>query len=225
MHNPLREVRGLSRAVILVLALGGMVWAQSGKDAAAPEKPAATSEKPVTAPEPAAVKAAAGTVADDNDFVIGVEDVLSINVWHEPEMSRIVPVRPDGKIALPLIGEFEAAGSTPMQLKAKITKALVNLVTSPDVAVIVQEIHSQKFTVMGEVSRSGSFPLAKGMTVLEALAAAGGLKDFANTKKIYILRRGPDGTMKKIPFNYKAALKGDPKQNLELQTRDTVVVP
>lgn len=219
MYNPRVLIHGLTRTLVLVLAIGGFCWAQSGKDSNAPEKPAPASKPADTA------KTAAGTVANDNDFVIGVEDVLSINVWHEPEMTRSVPVRPDGKISLPLIGEFDAAGSTPMQLKAKITKALENMVTSPDVAVIVQEIHSRKYTVMGEVMRSGTFPLTNGMTVLEALAAAGGLKDFANTKKIYILRRDADGTTKRIPFNYKAALKGDPTQNVELQTRDTIVVP
>jgi polysaccharide biosynthesis/export protein len=160
-----------------------------------------------------------------DDFVIGTEDILAINVWREPEMSRVVPVRPDGKISLPLMGEFMAAGSTAKQLEASISKKLETIVTNPQVTVIVQEIRSQKYSIMGEVNRPGSFPLTPQMTLLDAVAVAGGLRDFAKAKKMYILRRGPNNTSTKIPVNYKEILNGAAGQNIVLQARDTIVVP
>jgi polysaccharide export outer membrane protein len=173
-------------------------------------------------PAPASAK---GVQANDPDYVIGVEDVLVINVWHEPEMSRTVSVRPDGKISLPLIGEFDASGLSPKGLQAKLAKQLESLIKNPDVTVIVQEIRSQKFNILGEVSRPGSYPLNKPMTVLDAIAVAGGFKDFANPKKMYILRRSKEGN-KKIAVNYNDLIKGVTSDtNFELETRDTVVVP
>lgn len=161
----------------------------------------------------------------DPDYVIGVEDVLAVNVWREPEMSRVVIVRPDGKITLPLLGEFEADGMTPKKLEAVITKKLETLVTNPDVSVIVQEIRSRKFNVIGEVARPGSYPLTNNMTVLDAIALAGGFKDFARPKKMYVLRQHKDSTVR-ISVNYPKVLKGEaPQQNLRLEARDTIVVP
>jgi len=159
------------------------------------------------------------------DFVIGAEDILAINVWREPEMSRVVPVRPDGKISLPLMGEFEAAGSTAKQLEVKLSKKLETIVNNPQVTVIVQEIRSQKYSITGEVNRPGTFPMTPQMTVLDAVALAGGLRDFAKPKKMYILRRGPNNTTTKIPVNYKEILNGASGQNVVLQARDTIVVP
>ena len=140
-------------------------------------------------------------------------------------MSRSVPVRPDGKISLPLLGEFEASGLTPKQLEVQLAKRLSTLVTNPEVTVIVEQIKSQKFNIMGEVARPGSFPLTKPMTVLDALSVAGGLKDFAKSKKIYVLRRNRDGSTQKIAFNYKKAIQGLSQENFELEERDTIVVP
>jgi polysaccharide export outer membrane protein len=134
-------------------------------------------------------------------------------------------VRPDGKISLPLIGEFEAAGSTAKQLEAKLTQKLESIVTNPQVTVIVQDIRSQKYSIMGEVNRPGSFALTPQMTVLDAVAVAGGLRDFAKPKKMYILRRGPNNSSTKIPVNYKDILNGAAGQNITLQARDTIVVP
>jgi polysaccharide export outer membrane protein len=168
---------------------------------------------------------AKGVQANDPDYVIGVEDVLVINVWHEPEMSRSVSVRPDGKISLPLIGEVEANGQTPKGLQAKLTKQLESIIKSPDVTVIVQEIRSQKFNILGEVGHPGSFPLVKPMTVLDAVALAGGLRDFAKPKKMYILRRSKDGNTTKIAVNYNNLIKGASDKNFEIESRDTIVVP
>ncbi len=182
---------------------------------------AAAQQKSADQAKPAVAASSQG----GEDFVIGTEDILGINVWREPEMSRVVPVRPDGKISLPLLGEFEAAGSTAKQLEASISKKLETIVTNPQVTVIVMEIRSQKYSIMGEVNRPGTFPLTPQMTVLEAVAVAGGLRDFAKPKKMYILRRGPNNTPTKIPVNYKEILNGAAGQNNMLQARDTIVVP
>ena len=120
--------------------------------------------------------------------MIGPEDVLDINVWKEPDMTRVVPVRPDGKISLPLINDVQAAGSTPQQLAATVTEKLRKFITEPQVTVIVTQINSQRVFVVGEVLRAGAFPLIPGMTVLQALASAGGFTTFADVKKIHVMR-------------------------------------
>ena len=183
------------------------------------------SKDKVTKPTAPSQNLSANAVPADADFVIGPDDVLGINVWREPEMSRSVPVRPDGKISLPLLGEFEASGLTPRQLQAKLAKQLATLVSNPEVTVIVEQIKSQKFNIVGEVGHPGSFPLSKPMTVLDAVAVAGGLKDFAKPKKMYVLRRNRDGSTERIAFNYKKAIQGSTNQNFDLQERDTIVVP
>jgi polysaccharide export outer membrane protein len=164
--------------------------------------------------------------AHDDRFVIGNDDVLAINVWKEPDVSRTIPVRSDGKISLPLAGEVQAAGRTPANLETDIADRLKNYISEPEVTVIVQEIKSQKFNVMGMVARPGSYALLNSPTVLDAIALAGGFRDFAKQKSIYVLRQNPDGTQTRLPFNYKEAIKGiKPEQNVKLQARDTVVVP
>lgn len=162
----------------------------------------------------------------DDEFVIGVGDILAINVWKEQEISRVVPVRSDGRISLPLIGEVIASGRTPRQLEAELSKRLKDYVADPEVTVVVQEIRSQKFNVLGMVAHPGSFVLTKPMTVVDAIATAGGFRDFAKQKDIYVLRRDANGKETRLPFNYKDVIKGfHSEQNVELQINDTVVVP
>jgi polysaccharide export outer membrane protein len=162
----------------------------------------------------------------DSSYVIGANDVLAINVWKEPEITRSVPVRSDGKISLPLVGELMASGQTPLQLEQEITKRLQNYISEPEVTVIVTDSKSQKVNIMGMVTKPGAYLLTSATTVLDAIAMAGGFKDFAKQKSIYVLRQAPDGTQKRIPFNYKEVIKGqNPEQNIRLQTGDTVVVP
>ena len=162
----------------------------------------------------------------DDSFVIGNDDLLAISVWKEPEISRSVPVRSDGKISLPLAGEVQAAGKTPLQLERDIAGKLKDYVSEPEVTVIVQEIKSQKFNILGQVARPGSYSLAQSARVLDAIAVAGGFRDFAKQKSIYILRQNPDGSESRIHFNYKDVIKGkNPAQNIKLQPRDTIVVP
>src|ERR1700688_197055 len=161
----------------------------------------------------------------DPAYVIGPEDVLDINVWKEPDMTRLVPVRPDGKISLPLINDVQAAGSTPQQLASTVTEKLRKFLTEPQVTVIVTQINSQRVFVVGEVLRAGAFPLIPGMTVLQALSSAGGFTTFADVKKIHVMRLR-DGKHIEHPFNYRDVLKGDnPDQNIKLEPGDTVVVP
>src|ERR1700757_4328464 len=142
-----------------------------------------------------------------DEFVIGLGDVLAINVWKEAEISKVLPVRSDGRISLPLIGELRASGLTPRQLEAEVTKRLKDYVADPSVTVVVQEIHSQKINVLGMVSHPGSFPLIKPMTVVDAIAMAGGFRDFAKQKDIYVLHRDASGKPTRVPVNYKDVIK------------------
>jgi polysaccharide export outer membrane protein len=162
---------------------------------------------------------------DDPNYVIGPQDVLDISVWKEPELTRPVPVRPDGKISMPLLNDVQAAGRTPLQLAADITAGLKKFVTDPQVTVIVTTINSQRVFILGEVTRAGAYPLLPNMTVLQALSSAGGFTQYANLKKIYLLRV-EEGKQVKHPFNYKDVLSGKAAdQNIFVKAGDTIVVP
>jgi polysaccharide export outer membrane protein len=162
----------------------------------------------------------------DENFVIGNDDVLAISVWNEPNMTKAVPVRSDGKISLPLVGEMQAAGRTPMQLELDITEKLKNFITAPQVNVIVQQVNSRKFNILGEVGRPGSYPLTTSSTIMDAIALAGGFKDFAKKSNVYVLRKGRDGSESHLKFNYKDFIKGkNPDQNVKLEPNDTIIVP
>jgi polysaccharide export outer membrane protein len=162
----------------------------------------------------------------DDHFIIGNDDLLTINVWKEPEVSRSLPVRSDGRISLPLVGEVQAAGRTPLQLEQEIADKLKNYITEPEVTVMVQQINSEKFNILGQVSKPGSYSLTLATTVLDAIAGAGGFRDFAKKKGIYILRQSSNGGESRIPFNYQDVIKGKkPEQNVKLQPNDTIVVP
>jgi len=161
----------------------------------------------------------------DPSYVIGAQDVLDINVWKEPDVSRVVPVRPDGKISLPLLNDVQAAGLTPAQLAAQVTESLKKYVTNPQVTVIVTTINSQRVYILGEVTRPGAFPLIPGMSVLQALSSAGGFTQFAKVKNIFV-RRLENGKETKYPFNYKEVISGKkPEQDILLKAGDTIVVP
>jgi polysaccharide export outer membrane protein len=170
-------------------------------------------------------QAANGSRTDDT-YIIGDDDVLAINVWKELELTRVVTVRSDGRISLPLAGEVQAAGRTPPQLEQEITNRLRGFITDPQVTVIVQEIKSQKFNILGQVVKPGSYPFTTGTTVVDAIATAGGFKDFAKRKSIYILRKNSGGGETRIPFNYEKFIKVKKGiQNIQLEPGDTVVVP
>jgi polysaccharide biosynthesis/export protein len=169
--------------------------------------------------------ASVNAAATDPDYKIGPQDMLRVDVWKEPDISRIVPVRPDGKITLPLVNDVQAAGLTTTELAGKIAEGLKKFITSPQVTVGVTEINSRKIFVSGEVAHPGAFPLLPNMTVLQALSSAGGFTQFAREKKIYILRM-EDGKQVKHAFNYKEAVSGkNVEQNIILQGGDIIVVP
>jgi polysaccharide biosynthesis/export protein len=161
----------------------------------------------------------------DDTFVIGNDDVLAINVWKEPDISRSIPVRSDGRISLPLVGEVQAAGLTPAKLEKEIASRLKNYISEPEVTVMVQQVNSQKFNILGQVVKPGSYILANSPTVLDAIALAGGFRDFAKKKSIYVLRQGPGGESR-LPFNYKEVSQGkNMAQNVKLEPGDTIIVP
>jgi polysaccharide export outer membrane protein len=163
---------------------------------------------------------------DRAEYVIGSADVLRIQVWRNPELSVDVPVRPDGKISVPLVNDVQAAGLTTSELRDVIAQALSEFVAAPDVTVIVQQINSKTVHVVGEVGRPTAIQLVADMRALEVIAMAGGFTPYADKSDIRILRPNPDGSVVEYRFNYKAFLKGKhPEANLRLQPGDTIVVP
>lgn len=167
-----------------------------------------------------------GSANSSSSYVIGPGDLLAINVLHEPEVSQKVPVRMDGKISMPLIGEIQASGLVPANLQATIAAKLHDYIKDAEVTVVVEEIKSRQFSVMGEVEHPGTFPLVKPTSVLEGLAQAGAFRDFAKVKKIHILRKTSEGTTITLPFNYKEVSKGrNESENVQLQAGDTIIVP
>ena len=211
----------MSRRWQLLMILWLTVWATLARaqDESSPNKSAQPAIPAMAGDE---AKKAATT---DPNYVIGPQDVLDVSVWKEPEVSRVVPVRPDGKISLPLLNDVPAAGLTPTQLAAQITESLKKYVTSPQVTVIVTTINSQRFYVLGEVMKPGAYPMLPGMSVMQALSSAGGFTPFAKMKGIYVLRE-ENGKKVKYPFNYKEAISGkNAAQDILLKAGDTIVVP
>ena len=174
--------------------------------------------------EPVAAGAAAKMDDSRSDYVIGADDTLHISVWKEPDLSETLPVRPDGKVSMPLLGDVAAAGMTPTELGDSLKEKLRKYIADPRVTVVVTAMNSRRIFLTGEVTHSGAMPLLPHMTMLQALAAAG-FTQFASVKKIYLLRN-EGGKQKKYPFNYKDVVKGrHQEQNIVLQPGDTVVVP
>jgi len=184
------------------------------------------SAQETSAPKPdATAKPAASALAVGPDYKIGPQDVLRIDVWKEPDISRTIPVRPDGKISLPLLNDVQASGLTAMELAASLKDSLSKYLTNPQVTVTVQEINSRRVYITGEVNHPGTFPLLPNMTVLQALSSAGGFTQFARLKNIYVLR-SESGKQVKHPFNYKEVVKGNqPEQDIVLLPGDVIVVP
>jgi len=210
----------LTRHVITALTLGAAITAVQAQTTAYQPNPINPATNVSTQQKDAAAPA-----TQDASYVIGPQDVLSISVWKEAELTQSVPVRPDGKISMPLLNDVQAAGLTPTQLANEITAGLKKFVTDPQVTVIVTQINSQRIYVLGEVGRAGAYPLLPGMTILQGLSSAGGFTQFANTKKIYMLRT-ENGKQTKYPFNYKDVIAGKhAEENLALKAGDTIVVP
>ncbi len=237
--------KGISCAVLLGFSLAGVgqqpvptqdqppgpVPAQGAQDQSLPSTGSIpttrqTTPDPKTAAVPQTTSAMPPALAtvDNATYIIGADDALQITVWREPTLSGTFPVRPDGKISMVLLGDLPAAGITPTQLSSDISQRLRKFVQEPIVTVQVMAVNSQRIYMIGEVGHVGPIGLSAAMTPLQAIATAGGLSPFANSKHIYILR-GTGATQQKIPFNYKQALKGDDRQGIVLRPGDTIVVP
>ena len=161
-----------------------------------------------------------------SDYVIGPEDILGVMVWRETEVSGDFTVRSDGRITIPLVGDIQAAGKRPEALASEIETSIGEYLTAPNVTVVVREIHSRKVFITGEVGAAGAYPLTGPLTVMQLIALAGGLTDFANEKRINIVRQSGDGQIETIRFNYESIAEGRGlEQNIRLEPGDTVVVP
>ena len=196
--------------------------------AATPAVEAATA--PAAAPPPPAPRVApvvrsSNAVDMSKEYLIGPEDVLDITVWKNcPDLCRTVPVRPDGKMSLPLVNDVQAAGLTPMDLRQHLTEQLAEYLPSPEVSVIVREVHNFKVAVVGSVKMPGDYEIKSQATVLELIARAQGLTEFANRDKIVVLRqKGPK--TERIKFNYRKVAEGDDEDNLYVRAGDIIVVP
>jgi polysaccharide export outer membrane protein len=204
-------------SVAALVLIGSVALAQD-----APARPAAVSASDKTASDKAAN--AASNSQTGPEYVIGPQDVLHIAVWKEADLTATLPVRPDGKISLPLLNDVQASGLTPKQLADSVTEKLKKYIADPRVTVVVTEINSKRIYVTGEVLHSGATAMLPNMTVLQALSSAG-LNQFANTKRIYVLRT-ENGRQQKLPVNYRKLVKGEQiEQNYLLQPGDTIVVP
>lgn len=202
----------------LLLSLAPTVEAQDTNATVSKTPSQKTTEQPATTPN----SGAAGP-ALPSDYRVGVEDELTISVWHEPELSQAVVVRPDGLITMPLLNDLKVVGLTTYEMQTLLTEKLKTLVNDPQVTVIVKAVHSRKVFAVGNIAKQGVYPLVGKKTVLELIAEAGGLGPFAKSRSIYVLRK-TEGKETRIPFNYKKALagKGD---NPELLPGDMVVIP
>jgi polysaccharide export outer membrane protein len=208
-------MKKVTRLACLLLLLGCLaVGIQAQDDSSHAAVPAAKSPDQVVEMSP----------ATPPDYVIGPDDTLHVSVWKEPDLTATLPVRPDGKISLPLLNDVPAAGLTPMQLADSISGKLKKYVADPRVTVVVTAMNSRRVFVTGEVTHPGAMALLPNMTVLQALSSAG-FTQFANLKRIYLLRTD-NGRQVKISFNYKEVVKGaHPEQNIMLRPGDTLVVP
>ena len=222
----------VSRVILLTSLFVALVSGQEPRRTPNPPDQSKPELAPATAPTTAEaadkVKTPVGVQAmvtaapvDPKTFVLGPQDIVAVHVWREQELSFAAQIRPDGKITMQLVGEIEAAGKTPEGLKDTIVEKLSDYLNKPEVSVSVQAVMSRRYYITGEVGRTGAFPLVVPVTVLEALTNAGGFKEYANKKKITILRNG-----KIIKFNYNEVVKGkNLDQNILVENGDYIVVP
>jgi len=195
----------------------------------APAAPTPTALSPAAAaaptPRSAPVVRSSDAVDMTKEYLIGPEDVLDITVWKNcPDLCRTVPVRPDGKLSLPLVNDVQASGLTPMDLRQHLTQQLAEYIPSPEVSVIVREVHNFKVAVVGAVKMPGDYEIKSQATVLELIARAQGLTEFANRDKIVVLRQKGTKT-ERIKFNYRKVAEGDDEDNLYVRAGDVIVVP
>lgn len=215
------------RIFIVLIAMGGLL--SQGRVSSAQGQNARDTEKSTQSASARTSEERSGvappSVKAGPEYVIGPDDVLDVSVWKEPELTRTLQVRPDGKISMPLLNDVQAAGFTAGQLSQTITERLKKYLTAPQVTIILTQINSQKVYVIGEVTRPGAYPVLPGMTILQAISSAGGLTQFANTKKIFLMRN-ENRIQAKYPFSYKDVLDGRrAEENIPVKAGDTIVVP
>jgi polysaccharide export outer membrane protein len=209
--------------VTAAIVMAGCLTAAGQTQPTAPKPNESRPPSPATPSPAASEKTPEGSAAavDPNKYLIGPEDVIFIRVWREPDFTLPAAVRPDGKITMPLIGDVQAGDQTPTQLTKNLTQLLGKYLNNPDVNVIVTDVRSKKYYIDGEVGKPGSYLLVTPTTVLEALSIAGGFRDFANSKKIRILRKGNI-----LHFNYKEVSSGKKlEQNILVESGDHIIVP
>ena len=193
--------------------------------AAAPVDDASAAPAPAPVPKAPPVVRSSSAVDMSKEYLIGPEDVLDITVWKNcPDLCRTVPVRPDGKLSLPLVNDVQASGLTPMDLRQQLTAQLAEYLPSPEVSVIVREVHNFKVAVVGSVKMPGDYEIKSQATVLELIARAQGLTEFANRDKIVVLRQNGTKT-ERIKFNYRKVAEGDDQDNFFVRAGDVIVVP
>ena len=210
-----------------IAALASLVWLVcTGGPAAAQEPNKAPAQAPQAAPAPqSAPSPAASPVTVPADYVVGPEDVLGIVFWRERDMSADVVVRPDGRISLPLLNDVDVDGLTPDQVRERITELSKKFIEDPNVTIVVKQINSRKVYITGNVERPGTFPLLRSTTVLQLIALAGGLKEFANAGEI-VLVRNEGGKQVSFTFNYdQLKNRKNLSQNIALKPGDTIIVP
>jgi polysaccharide export outer membrane protein len=212
----------IKRAIVVVVTaclMAGGTWASKER------RPAQDKQEEAKGAKGQTTATTVQSAGEDPAYRIGPQDVLKIDVWKEEQLTRTVPVRPDGKITLPLLNDVQAVGLTPMELAGVISDQLKKYINGPQVTVSVTEINSRRVYVNGEVTKAGAYALLPHMTVLQALSSSGGFTQFARVKNIYVLRT-ESGKQIKMPFNYKEAISGkNAAQNIELQPGDVIVVP
>jgi polysaccharide biosynthesis/export protein len=209
------------RVVFFALLVCGCLAAQSTASSSQQSSGGNQSESPARQPVTAPSMSAPGAAVDTTTFKIGPQDVLKLVVWRENDFTGLYTVHSDGKFTLPLVGDIQAGGLTAEEVQKNVTTALAKFIVRPNVTVTVQQVYSQKYYMDGQIGRPGEYSLSAPTTVLEAISIAGGLRDFANGKKIYILRKD-----QRIRFNYKDVIKGkNLAQNIYLQPGDHVIVP
>jgi polysaccharide export outer membrane protein len=210
-------------AILATLACMAALGTKTGAQAPTPLPPEPSAAAPAVAPAPLANLPASAALPDG--YVIGPDDVLTVVFWRDKEMSAEVVVRPDGRISLPLINDVVAAGLSPDQLRVQLEQAASRYIAEPNAAVVVKTINSRKVYITGNVLKPGTYPLNGDMTVLQLIAVAGGLQEYADSKKIVVMRK-EDGKDRHFPFNYKDVIKQkNLQQNISLKPGDTVVVP
>ena len=227
-----RFVVSLALLSALVILAGGLAEAQNASPATKGQRGGGRSAAPdaPSGPGPQTLGPVPMTGATNpisSAYVIGPGDMLSITVWKNDTLSRVVPVRPDGKISMPLLHDVQASGLTAMQLRDKISTALSEFMPNPEVTVSVSDVRSLRVSILGEVVKPGVLELRGETTILEAIAMAGGFKDFASPSKITVIRNEEGGKTKRIRFNYNRAVSSGPtdEENLVLKSGDVVVVP